>query len=65
MSNYKEKLLKKLEHAAGVDTSDLSAKKYFITLKAETYRLDINKLVNALTGLNNLKSKVDGLDVGE
>ena len=34
-------------------------------MKAETDRLDINKLVNALTGLNNLKSKVDDFDVGE
>ena len=34
-------------------------------MKAEVDKLDINKLVNAPTSLNNLKTKVDGLDVGK
>ena len=32
-------------------------------MKAEVYSLDITKLVNVSTGLNNLKTKVDDLDV--
>ena len=34
-------------------------------MKAEVEKLDINRLVNVLTGLNDLKTKVDELDVGE
>ena len=63
MSNYATK--KELEHATGIDTSDVAAKKDFIALKAEVYKLDINKLVNVPTSLNNLKIKVDDLDVGK
>ena len=37
MSNYAAK--KELDHATGVDTSDLAAKKYFIALKAEVDKL--------------------------
>ena len=62
LSNYATK--KELEHATGIDTSDLAAKKDFITLKAEVGKLDINKLTNVPTSLNNLKTKVDDLDVG-
>ena len=47
-----------MEHA----TSDLAAKKDFIGLKAEVNKLDINKLTNVPTSLNNLKTKVDYLD---
>ena len=32
-------------------------------MKAGVAKLDINQLVNAQTNLNNLKSKVDDLDV--
>ena len=32
-------------------------------MKAEVGKLDINKLVNVTTSLNNLKRKVDDLDV--
>ena len=39
--------------------------KKFIALKDEVDKLDINKLVNVPTGLNNLKSKVHELNVGE
>ena len=63
MSNYATK--KELEHATGVDTSDLAAKKYFIALKAEVDKLDINKLVNVPTSLNNLETKVDDLNVNK
>ena len=34
-------------------------------MKAEVDRLNINKLVNVTTGLNNLKTLVDDLDVGK
>ena len=65
LSNYATK--KELEHATGIDTSDLTAKKDFIALKAEVDKLDIDKLqlVNLPTSLNNLKIKVDDLDVGK
>ena len=63
LSNYSNK--KALDHAADVDTSDLAVKKDFIALKAEVDKLDISKLVNVLTSLNNLKTKVDDTDVGK
>ena len=56
MSNYATK--KELEHTTGFDTSDLAAKK-FIALKDEANKLDINKLVNVPTSLDNLNTKVD------
>ena len=34
-------------------------------MKTEDDKLDINKLVNVPTSLNNLKTKVDDLAVGE
>ena len=34
-------------------------------MKAEFEKFDINKLVNVPTSLNNLKTKVDDLDVGK
>ena len=34
-------------------------------MKAEIGKLDINKLINVPTSLNNLKTKVVDLDVGE
>ena len=58
-------LLKKIDHTTGIDTSILDAKKYIIALKAEVGKVDINKLVDVQTTLNNLKTKVDYLDVGE
>ena len=63
MSNYATQ--KELKHATGIHTSDLTPKKDFIALKAEEDKLDINKLVKVPTSLNNLKTKVDDLDVGE
>ena len=44
LSNYATK--KELEDASGLGTSDLSAKKDFIALKAEVDKLDINKLTS-------------------
>ena len=61
MSNYATQ--KKLDHATGVDTSDLAGKKDSIPLKVD--KLDINKLVNVPTSLNNVKTKVDDLDIGK
>ena len=51
MSNYATK--KELEHATDIDTSDIATKKDFISLKAEVEKLDINKLTNVPTSLNN------------
>ena len=56
-------LKQELEHATGIDTSELPAAKDFITLKAEVDKLDITKLVNVPSSQNNLKTKVDDLDV--
>ena len=46
-------LKKELDHAAGVDISDLTAQKNFIDVKVKVDKLDINKLVNVPTSLNN------------
>ena len=40
-------------------------KKDFVALKAEVNKLDINKLINVPTSLNNLKIKVHDLDVSK
>ena len=61
MSNYATK--KELKHTTCTDTSDLAAKRDFIALKAEVYKLDIAKLVNVSTSLNNLATKLEDLDV--
>ena len=61
LSNYAKE--KELNHATGVKTSDLAAKKDFIVLKTESDKLGINKFVNVPTSLNNLRTKVDDLDV--
>ena len=61
MPNYATK--KELEHATGVDASNLAPKKDFV-LKAEVEKLDINELVKVPTGLNDLKTEVDKLNVG-
>ena len=53
----------KLDHATGVDTSDLAAKKDFVALKAKVDKLDINKLVNVPTSLDNLKTRIGDWDV--
>ena len=63
LSNYATK--KELNHATDGDTFDLTAKKDFLPLKAEVDKLEMNKLVNVPTSLNNLKTKVNDLDVGK
>ena len=63
LSNYTTK--KDLHHTTGVDIYDLAAKKSFIALKATGRKLVIVKLINVMTSLNNLKTKVDDLDVGK
>ena len=55
MSNYTAR--KELTHATGIGTSDLTAEKGFIALKAEVDKLDINKLTNVPTNLSNFKNK--------
>ena len=52
LSNYATK--KELDHATGVDTSDVAAKKDLIALKAKVDKLDLDKL-HFPTSLNNLK----------
>ena len=64
-SNVRNKIKKELYLATGVGTSDLAAKKDFIALKAQVDKLDIAKLVNVPTSLNNLKTKVDDIEDGE
>ena len=56
---------KELKLATDIDTSDLAAKKDFITLKGEVEKLGIDKLTNVSSSLNNLKTKVDHLDPGK
>ena len=51
LSNYATK--KELKDPIHLDTSDLAAKKDLISLKAEVKKLDIIKLVNGVSGLNN------------
>ena len=63
LSNYA--LKKELDYATGVDTSDLAGKKNFIALKAEVGKLDINKLANVPTSLNDFKTKVEDLGFGK
>ena len=63
LSNHATK--KELKDATGVDTSNLAAKSNFIALKAEVEKLDINKMVNVPTSLNNCKTKADDVDVGK
>ena len=52
-----------MKYARDVDTSNWTGKRNFIALKVEANKLGINPLVNAATGLYNLKSKIDDLDV--
>ena len=46
-------LKKELNNCTGDDASNLAPKSDFINLKAEVDKLDINKLVNVPTDLNN------------
>ena len=58
LSNY---ATKQLEDATCVDISNLGGKRDFIALKAEVEDLDISKFLNVLSGLNDLKTRVDDL----
>ena len=55
---------KELEHDIGVDTSDLVAKKDFVTFESEVGKLGINQLIKVPTNLINLETKVGDLNVG-
>ena len=57
LSSYTVK--KELEHAVGIDTSDLAAKKKFLALKAEVHKIDINEPESVLTSWKNFKTKID------
>ena len=46
LSNYATK--KELEHVTGIDKSNVAANKYFIELKAEVGKLEINKLMKLM-----------------
>ena len=54
-----------MEYATGVDTSDLAVKRDCIVLKADVGKLDIKKLANVSSSLNDLKINVDDLFVGK
>ena len=54
LSNYATK--KELDHATGVDTSDLVPKN-LIALKTGVKKLDINKILNVPNNLNNFLKK--------
>ena len=54
-----------LENATGVVTSKFIKKVDLASIKSETDKLDIDKLKNVPSNLNNLKSKVDKLDFGK
>ena len=56
---------KESKDAIGADRSNLLDKNDFIVLKAEVDKLNVNKLVKVLCGLNDLKTKVDYFDVSK
>ena len=61
LSNYATK--PDIEKTTGVDTLQFPKKDGLADLKLEVEESDIGKLENVLSGLNNLKSKVDDLIV--
>ena len=52
-----------LKNATGVDASDFAKITDLANLKSDVHKLVIGKSKNVPSGLNNLKSKVDKLDV--
>ena len=52
-----------LKKAAGVDTWEFAKMVDLASLKSNVNKLDIDKLKNVPTNLNNLKTKVDKLGV--
>ena len=63
LSNYATK--NELEHAIGINTWDLAAKKDFIASRTEIDKFGITQLTNVSTSWNNLKTKIVGSDVGK
>ena len=63
LSHYATK--KESKHVTSFHNSYIAANPDFVALKAKVYKLDINKLVNVPTSVNNLKIKVDDLHVGK
>ena len=61
MSNFAAKT--ELEHTTGIDRFDLAAQIDFVYLKADVYKLDINKLTNVSSILNNFNTRVNDQDV--
>ena len=51
------------KNATGVDTSKYAKESGVASLKSDFNELDINKWKNVPSGLENLKNKVDKLDV--
>ena len=52
-----------MKYAGGVDTSKFAKQVDLTNLKSDANKLDIDKVENVPTNLNNLKSKVDKLHV--
>ena len=63
LSNYATK--SHLKNATGVDISKFVKKVDLASLKSNVDKLDIDKLKNVPTNLNDLKSRVDELHVGK
>ena len=55
--NYANK--KESEHAPDINKSDLAVERYFIALKSEVDKVNINQLLHVLTKLHNLKTSSD------
>ena len=51
------------KNAAGVDALDFAKKANLVDLKSDVDKLDIDKLKNVPSSLNNFKSKADKFDV--
>ena len=65
MNDFQNQNLQEEEHlknAAGVDTSKFAKKVHLASWKSNVDKLDVDKLNNVLSGLSNLKSKVDKLE---
>ena len=61
LPNYTTKI--DLKNAMGIDTSDFAKANDLANLISDVTKLDIEKLKNLPTNLNNLESKIDQLDV--